>query len=54
MEEIILRLCAVVMLIGGIMFGLGWNSKNKEQKVRGIYIILAGAIVTSVFGIVAF
>lgn len=53
MEEIILKLGAVVMLIGGIVFGVGWSSKNKERKARGISIILAGVIVTLLFGIIA-
>lgn len=42
------RLGAVVMFVGGIMFGLGWKSDDAEQKSRGISTIIAGAIVLAV------
>lgn len=42
------RLGGVVMLIGGVMFGLGWKSDDAEQKSRGISTIIAGAIVIAV------
>ena len=41
------RLGAVVMFVGGIMFGLGWKNDDAEQKSRGIGTIIAGAIVTA-------
>lgn len=42
------RLGGVVMLIGGIMFGLGWKSDDAEQKSRGVSTLVAGAIVAAV------
>lgn len=42
------RLGAVVMFVGGVMFGLGWKSDDAEQKSRGISTIIAGAIVLAV------
>lgn len=42
------RLGGVVMLIGGVMFGLGWKSDDAEQKSRGVSTIIAGAIVAAV------
>lgn len=42
------RLGGVVMLVGGIMFGLGWKSDDAEQKSRGISTIIAGAIVVAI------
>ena len=42
------RLGAVVMFVGGIMFGLGWKNDDAEQKSRGISTIIAGAIVTAI------
>lgn len=47
------RLGAVVMFVGGIMFGLGWKSDDAEQKSRGISTIIAGAIVVAVAGMTA-
>ncbi|MCD8324822.1 MAG: hypothetical protein LUC32_07755 [Clostridiales bacterium] len=45
------RLGAVVMFVGGVMFGLGWKSDDAEQKSRGISTIIAGAIVMAVAGL---
>ena len=42
------RLGAVVMFVGGVMFGLGWKNDDAEQKSRGISTLIAGAIVTAV------
>ena len=47
-EKWVTRLGGVVMLIGGVMFGLGWKSDDAEQKSRGISTIIAGAIVIAV------
>lgn len=46
------RLGAVVMFVGGIMFGLGWKSDDAEQKSRGISTIISGAIVTALAAMV--
>lgn len=47
-ETWVTRLGGVVMLVGGIMFGLGWKSDDAEQKSRGISTIIAGAIVVAI------
>ena len=39
-ETWVTRLGAVVMLVGGVMFGLGWKSDDAEQKSRGISTII--------------
>ena len=47
-ETWVTRLGGVVMLVGGIMFGLGWKSDDAEQKSRGISTLIAGAIVVAI------
>lgn len=47
-ETWVTRLGGVVMLIGGIMFGLGWKSDDAEQKSRGVSTMIAGAIVIAI------
>lgn len=42
------RLGAVVMIIGGVMFGLGWQHNDAPQKSSGVYTMIAGAIVIAV------
>ena len=39
------RLGGVVMLIGGIMFGLGWQQDDSARKTAGLTTVIAGAIV---------
>ena len=50
-QKWVTRLGAVVIFVGGIMFGLGWRSEDAEQKSRGISTIIAGAIVMAVAGL---
>ena len=50
MEEIVFKLGAVVMFIGGIILGRSWCSKSEEQQSCGISTTLAGAIVMAVSG----
>lgn len=47
-ETWVTRLGGVVMLVGGVMFGLGWKSDDAEQKSRGISTMIAGAIVVAI------
>ena len=47
-QKWIVRLGAVIMLIGGIMFGVGWMSDDPSRKTSGINVVIAGAIVTAV------
>lgn len=44
----ITRLGGAVMLVGGVMFGLGWKSDDAEQKSRGVSTMIGGAIVIAV------
>ena len=46
--EWVTRLGAVVMFVGGVMFGLGWKNDDAEQKSRGVSSMIAGAIVIAV------
>lgn len=50
----VVRLGLVVVLIGGIMFGLGFKNDDAEQKSRGITTAVAGGIVTAVAGLVSY
>jgi hypothetical protein len=47
-ETWVTRLGGVVMLVGGVMFGLGWKSDDAEQKSRGVSTMIAGAIVIAI------
>ena len=42
------RLGGVIMLIGGVMFGLGFKSDDAEGKSRGLGTMVSGAIVLAV------
>lgn len=44
----ITRLGGAVILIGGIMWGLGFKSEDAEAQTRGIRTLVAGAIVCAV------
>lgn len=51
MKTWVTRLGAVVMFVGGVMFGLGWKNDDADGKTRGINTIIAGAIVVAVAGL---
>lgn len=42
------RLGGVVMIIGGVMFGLGWQREDASAKSNGVTTMMAGAIVIAV------
>ncbi|MEG2813146.1 MAG: hypothetical protein RSA79_00960 [Oscillospiraceae bacterium] len=42
------RLGGVVILIGGVEFGLAWKNDDAEKKTQGMRTIIAGCIVTAV------
>ena len=46
------RLGAVIMFVGGVMFGLGWKSDDAEQKSRGISTMVSGGIVIAMVELV--
>lgn len=50
----VIRLGLVVLLVGGIMFGLGFKNDDAEQKTRGVNTMIAGGIVTAVAGLVSY
>ena len=47
-QKWVTRLGGVVMIIGGIMFGLGWQREDASAKSSGITTLMAGAIVIAV------
>ncbi|MDR2650649.1 MAG: hypothetical protein LBB94_13180 [Clostridiales bacterium] len=47
-EKWVTRLGAVVMFVGGVMFGLGWKNDDAEGKSRGVSTMVAGGIVIAV------
>jgi hypothetical protein len=42
------RLGGAVVLVGAIMFGLGWQSEDAQGKSRGISTIIAGSMVAAI------
>ncbi|MBR3025844.1 MAG: hypothetical protein IKN85_13550 [Oscillospiraceae bacterium] len=40
----------VVVLIGGIMFGLGIKNSDAEQKTNGVLTMVAGGVVAAICG----
>lgn len=47
-EKWVKRLGGVIMFVGGVMFGVGWQSNDANQKSQGISTIAAGGIVIAV------
>lgn len=52
-EKWVTRLGGVVMIIGGIMFGLGWQREDASAKSNGITTLMAGAIVIAVVQLIS-
>lgn len=44
----ITRLGGAVILIGGVMWGLGFKSEDAEAQTRGLRTVISGAIVIAV------
>jgi hypothetical protein len=42
--EWIERLGAAVLVIGGVMFGLGWKNDDADSRTRGLQTMVAGAV----------
>jgi hypothetical protein len=42
------RLGGAIIIIGLIMFGMGWQRDDAEGRTRGIQVTIGGAIVTGV------
>lgn len=47
------RLGAVVMIIGGVMFGLGWQREDASAKSNGVTTMISGAIVIAVVNLIS-
>jgi len=42
------RLGGAIMLVGGVMFALGWKNDDVDGRARGLQTLIAGAIVVAV------
>lgn len=45
------RFGVLVMVVGGIMFGIGWQSEDGARKTSGLNVFVGGAIVTAVISL---
>ena len=48
------RLGGMVVVVGGIQFGLGFKDENPDQKTRGMQCMIGGAIVAAIGTLVNF
>jgi len=46
------RLGGAIIIIGLIMFGMGWQRDDPDGRTRGIQVTIGGAIVAAVAGLV--
>ena len=42
------KIGAVVMLVGGVMFALGWQREDAEGKSRGLMTLMAGFMLVAI------
>lgn len=42
------KIGAVVMLVGAVLFALGWQRDDAEGKTRGLQTLMAGAMVVAI------
>lgn len=42
------KIGGVVMLVGGVMFALGWQREDAEGKSRGLMTLLAGGMIVAI------
>lgn len=47
-EEWLVKIGAVVMMVGGVMFALGWQREDADGKTRGLQTLMAGAMVAAI------
>lgn len=45
--EWLVKIGLVIMLVGGVMFALGWQREDAEGKTRGLQTLMAGAMVAA-------
>ena len=48
------RLGGMVVVVGGIQFGLGFKDDNADQKTRGMQCMIGGAIVAAIAKLISF
>lgn len=48
------RLGGMVIVVGGIQFGLGFKDDNADQKTRGMQCMIGGAIVAAIAKLINF
>lgn len=48
------RLGGMVVVVGGIQFGLGFKDDNADQKTRGMQCMIGGAIVAAIAKLINF
>lgn len=46
--EWLIKIGAVVMMVGGVMFALGWQREDADGKTRGLQTLMAGAMVAAI------
>lgn len=46
----LVKIGGVVMLVGGVMFALGWQREDAEGKSRGLMTLLAGGMIVAIGG----
>ena len=44
----LIKIGAVVMMVGGVMFALGWQREDADGKTRGLQTLMAGAMVAAI------
>lgn len=46
--EWLIKIGAVVMMVGGVTFAFGWQREDADGKTRGLQILMAGAMVAAI------
>ncbi len=46
--EWLVKIGAVVMMVGGVIFALGWQREDADGKTRGLQTLMAGAMVAAI------
>lgn len=44
----LIKIGAVVMIIGGVQFAVGWKREDSDGKVNGLLTLMAGAMVAAI------
>lgn len=46
--EWLVKIGAVVMMVGGVIFAFGWQREDADGKTRGLQTLMAGAMVAAI------